>query len=69
MGFVKAPFVATLDSLTADGGVVAAMDIIVEKVFTVGYLEFIKNEDGSTAKIGPRDESEELKVRDAWLVS
>lgn len=32
LGFVKEPFVATLDSLTADGGRVPAMDLEVIKV-------------------------------------
>ena len=32
LGFVKDPFIATLDSLTADGGNVPAMDVIVQKV-------------------------------------
>ena len=32
LGFVKDPFIATLDSLTPDGGRVPAMDLIVTKV-------------------------------------
>ena len=32
MGFVKEPFVATLDSLTADGGNIPATDLVVDKV-------------------------------------
>lgn len=32
LGFVKDPFIATLDSLTPDGGRVPAMDLIITKV-------------------------------------
>ncbi|KAH9932032.1 uncharacterized protein BXZ73DRAFT_89984 [Epithele typhae] len=67
MGFVKEPFVATLDSLTADGGNISVMDLIVDKVYPVAFLEFVKNDDGSTTKLGPRDERGETKARDEWL--
>lgn len=32
LGFVKQPFIATLDKLTPDGGNVPAMDLIITKV-------------------------------------
>ncbi|KAI0720072.1 hypothetical protein C8T65DRAFT_634775 [Cerioporus squamosus] len=67
LGFVKEPFVATLDSLTADGGIVPAMDLVVQKAYPVAYLEFVRNEDGSVTKLGPRNEKEELKAQDQWL--
>ncbi|RDX51158.1 hypothetical protein OH76DRAFT_1555272 [Lentinus brumalis] len=67
LGFVKDPFVATLDSLTADGGVVPPMDLVVQKAYPIAYLEFVRNEDGSVTKLGPRNEKEELKAQDQWL--
>ncbi|TBU29846.1 hypothetical protein BD311DRAFT_660398 [Dichomitus squalens] len=67
LGFAKDPFIATLDSLTPDGGRVPAMDLIVTKAYPIAYLEFFRNEDGSTTKLGPRDEKEELRAQDEWL--
>ncbi|KAM5535834.1 hypothetical protein V8D89_010452 [Ganoderma adspersum] len=67
LGFVKDPFIATLDSLTPDGGRVPAMDLIITKAYPIAYLEFVKNEDGTTTKLGPRNEKEELKAQDHWL--
>ena len=34
----------------------------------MAYLEFVRGEDGSVTKIGPRNEKEELKAQDQWLV-
>ncbi|KAH9897778.1 hypothetical protein C8Q73DRAFT_779673 [Cubamyces lactineus] len=67
LGFVKQPFIATLDKLTPDGGVVPAMDLIITKTYPIAYIEFIKNPDGKVTSIGPRDEKEELKAYDQWL--
>ncbi|KAI0654510.1 hypothetical protein C8Q70DRAFT_523623 [Cubamyces menziesii] len=67
LGFVKQPFIATLDKLTPDGGVVPAMDLIITKTYPIAYIEFIKNADGKVTSIGPRDEKEELKAYDQWL--
>ena len=41
---------------------------LVAQAYPVAYLEFVRNEDGSTTKIGPRNEKEELKAQDQWLV-
>ncbi|KAI0778800.1 hypothetical protein BD413DRAFT_511860 [Trametes elegans] len=67
LGFVKQPFIATLDKLTPDGGVVPAMDLIITKTYPIAFLEFIKNEDGTLDRVGPRDEKEEMKAQDQWL--
>ncbi|KAI0673760.1 hypothetical protein C8Q78DRAFT_1186090 [Trametes maxima] len=67
LGFVKQPFIATLDKLTPDGGMVPVMDLIITKTYPIAFLEFVKNEDGSTSRIGPRDEKEENKAQDQWL--
>ncbi|KAI0652483.1 hypothetical protein C8Q79DRAFT_102638 [Trametes meyenii] len=67
LGFVKQPFIATLDKLTPDGGIVPVMDLIITKTYPIAFLEFVKNENGSTSRIGPRDEKEENKAHDQWL--
>ncbi|KAI0828884.1 hypothetical protein BC628DRAFT_1408952 [Trametes gibbosa] len=67
LGFVKHPFIATSDKLTADGGSVPAMDVVIDKVYPIAFLEFERNEDGSTSRVGPRDEKEEMRAHDAWL--
>ncbi|KAI0756270.1 hypothetical protein C8Q80DRAFT_1127651 [Daedaleopsis nitida] len=66
LGFVKEPFVATLDSLTADGGTVPVVDLVVVKAYPVAYLEFVRSEDGSVTRMGPRNEKDELKEQDQW---
>ena len=43
--------------------------LISFQVYPVAYLEFVRNEDGSMTKFGPRNEKEELKAQDLWLVS
>ncbi|KAI1793117.1 hypothetical protein LXA43DRAFT_1060141 [Ganoderma leucocontextum] len=67
LGFVKDPFIATLDSLTPDGGRVPAMDLVITKTYPIAYLEFVSNEDGTTTKLGPWNEKDELKAQDRWL--
>ncbi|KAI0368834.1 hypothetical protein BV20DRAFT_968597 [Pilatotrama ljubarskyi] len=67
LGFVKDPFIATLDKLTPDGGVVPALDVIITKTYPIAFIEFVRNEDGSVSRIGPRDEKEEMKAHDQWL--
>ena len=34
LGFVRQPWIATLDTLTADGGLVTLVDVVVEKAST-----------------------------------
>ncbi|CDO73012.1 hypothetical protein BN946_scf185007.g66 [Trametes cinnabarina] len=67
LGFVQQPFIATLDKLTADGGVVPAMDITIVKAYPIAFVEFVRNEDGTVTRVGPRDEKEEMKAHDQWL--
>ncbi|KAI0640038.1 hypothetical protein C8Q77DRAFT_1214381 [Trametes polyzona] len=67
LGFVKQPFIATLDKLTPDGGTVPAMDVIITKTYPIAFIEFERNEDGTVSRVGPRDEKEELKAHDKWL--
>ncbi|KAF7302766.1 hypothetical protein HMN09_00911700 [Mycena chlorophos] len=65
LGFQAAPFVATMRSLTADGGMVPALDVVLLKVYPVAYLEFIE-ENGEKRREGPRNEKEELKEDERW---
>ncbi|KAI9057745.1 hypothetical protein FKP32DRAFT_1321754 [Trametes sanguinea] len=69
LGFVKQPFIATMDKLTPDGGVVPAMDIVITKAYPIAYVEFVRNDNGTVTRIGPRDEKEELKAQDQWLAN
>ncbi|KAG9028496.1 hypothetical protein FRB95_006397 [Tulasnella sp. JGI-2019a] len=57
------PFIATLRSLTADGGPVMLMDIIITKSFPVGYLESSKMEG---VRPIPKCELEEKQEENAW---
>ena len=69
LGFQGQPYISTLNSLTPDGGMVSLMDVIVEKVHHIGYLEFITAKDGSQTYGGPRCESEEAEEASLWKVS
>ncbi|KAF8514762.1 hypothetical protein JB92DRAFT_2917724 [Gautieria morchelliformis] len=66
LGFQNTPFVATLRSLTSDGGVVSLVDVIITKTFSVGFLEFITTENGETIREGPRTEKDEAIEEDSW---
>lgn len=65
LGFRPTPFIATLRSLSGDGGPVMLMDIVVTKLFPIGYIEM--REDGERAS--PMCEAEERQAADAWKVS
>lgn len=57
-------FAASLDSLTSDGGFICLLDVCVEKIFGIGYVD--------EAKKGSSDiwnEQEEGERQDAWNVS
>ncbi|KAF9479433.1 hypothetical protein BDN70DRAFT_906293 [Pholiota conissans] len=66
LGFTQGPCISTLHSLTADGGVVAALDFVIVKAHPIAYLEFIQHEDGKRETIGPRNEAEEMQVNESW---
>ncbi|KAI0094432.1 hypothetical protein BDY19DRAFT_901619 [Irpex rosettiformis] len=67
LGFQRDPFVATLGSLTADGGVTSVLDVTIEKVYPVAYLEFVETESGDRKRVGPMNEKEEAAAQDKWL--
>lgn len=66
LGFQRTPFIATLNSLTPDGGNVAAMVVEIIKVYPVAYIEFVEDEHGRKTRDGPRDETEETKLQSQW---
>ncbi|KAG8853126.1 hypothetical protein FRB96_008377 [Tulasnella sp. 330] len=59
------PFIATLRSLTPDGGPVMLMDIVVTKSFPVAYIEALKDQ-GGDIRPKPRCELEERQEENAW---
>lgn len=67
LGFQRGPCVSTLHSLTADGGVVAAMDLIIIKMYPIAFVEFFEDEDGQKRREGPRNEIEEAQVNEKWV--
>ncbi|KAH8102418.1 hypothetical protein BXZ70DRAFT_928500 [Cristinia sonorae] len=65
LGFQRHPFIATLRSLSPDGGVVAIADLVIEKEYPVAYLEFVEV-DGKMTREGPRNEKDEMVCQDQW---
>jgi breast cancer 2 susceptibility protein len=65
LGFHRGPFVSSLRSLSADGGSVTLLDIIVTKLFPVGFVE--TDEKGRSGR--PFDQSAEDDAQRAWEVS
>ncbi|KAF9270659.1 hypothetical protein L218DRAFT_969147 [Marasmius fiardii PR-910] len=68
LGFQKGPFIATLRSLTPDGGMVPVMDLIVTKVISIAFWEFWTDENGQKRSDGPRNEADEAKCVEQWKV-
>ncbi|KAF5313184.1 hypothetical protein D9619_002620 [Psilocybe cf. subviscida] len=62
LGWMQGPCISTLHSLSSDGGLVTAMDL----VYPVAYIEFIEEEDGTKGRIGPRNEAEQMQVNEKW---
>ncbi|KAJ6520132.1 hypothetical protein C8R45DRAFT_806075, partial [Mycena sanguinolenta] len=66
LGFQISPTAATMHSLTADGGMVAAMDLVIIKTYPIAFLEFIEDENGEKQRDGPRNDREEAEVEEKW---
>ncbi|KAF8899070.1 hypothetical protein BD779DRAFT_1431059 [Infundibulicybe gibba] len=66
LGFRAGACISTLHSLTADGGVVAAMDLVVIKAYPVAFLEFLEDENGKKTREGPRSEADESVANERW---
>ncbi|ELU39385.1 BRCA2, oligonucleotide/oligosaccharide-binding domain-containing protein [Rhizoctonia solani AG-1 IA] len=65
LGFHRGPFVSSLRSLSADGGSVTLLDIIVTKLYPVGFVE--TDEKGRSGR--PFDQNAEDDAQRAWEVS
>ncbi|ODO08518.1 hypothetical protein L198_00248 [Cryptococcus wingfieldii CBS 7118] len=61
LGMQPHPFIASLSSLTVDGGVVTLMDVVVEKVFPMAFTSGDR-----TSREPPWDEEEEQCRQDQW---
>ncbi|KAJ7103228.1 hypothetical protein B0H15DRAFT_811512 [Mycena belliarum] len=66
LGFQAAPWIATMNSLTADGGLIASMDVVVLKTYPVAFLEFFEDENGEKQREGPWNERDEAKAEEQW---
>ncbi|KAG7099659.1 hypothetical protein E1B28_001485 [Marasmius oreades] len=66
LGFQTGPYIATLRSLTADGGMVPVMDLIVTKVIAIAFWESWTDEKGQKRSGGPRNEADEAKCIEQW---
>ncbi|KAJ7654824.1 hypothetical protein B0H17DRAFT_1099452 [Mycena rosella] len=66
LGFQIAPWVATMNSLTADGGLIATMDVVVLKAYPVAFLEFFEDENGEKQREGPWNERDETAADEKW---
>ncbi|KIY53699.1 hypothetical protein FISHEDRAFT_32826, partial [Fistulina hepatica ATCC 64428] len=58
------PYVATLNSLTAGGGAVCLVDVVIKRTFPVAFFEFFEDEDGNRRREGPRNEQAQAKADD-----
>ncbi|KIP11131.1 hypothetical protein PHLGIDRAFT_100069 [Phlebiopsis gigantea 11061_1 CR5-6] len=65
LGFQAQPFIATLASLTPDGGLVPVLDVKIVKTFPIAFMEGFTTDTGKTWS-HPMKEPEEMKARDAW---
>ncbi|KAJ8593227.1 hypothetical protein M405DRAFT_786267 [Rhizopogon salebrosus TDB-379] len=65
LGFQRSPFIATFNSLTPDGGIVAATAVEVVKSHPIAYVEFIEDENGRRME-GPRGAKEENGLSEQW---
>ncbi|KAH9058304.1 hypothetical protein EDB87DRAFT_1685476 [Lactarius vividus] len=66
LGFQPYPAIATLNSISPDGGMIPCLDLIVTKVYPIAFIEFRKDADGAVTREGPRREKDELAAHDAW---
>ncbi|KAG2756480.1 hypothetical protein P692DRAFT_20765976 [Suillus brevipes Sb2] len=65
LGFQRSPFIATFNSLTADGGNVAVAAVEVLKIHPIAYIEFFEDENGRRME-GPRSGKDENALSEQW---
>ncbi|KAJ9127504.1 hypothetical protein QFC24_000913 [Naganishia onofrii] len=61
LGFTHRPFIATMRSLSPDGGNIPLLDVKVTKVFPVAYISTEKGKGAS-----PWSTEEEFRLQDQW---
>ncbi|KAG6865765.1 hypothetical protein C0991_011962 [Blastosporella zonata] len=66
LGFNPGPCISTLHSLTPDGGMVAAMDLVVVKTHPIAYIELLTSEGGLQAHSSPMNASDEAAAHEKW---
>jgi breast cancer 2 susceptibility protein len=44
------------------------MEVLIEKVYPIAYIEFIEDTDGKKRREGPRHVKEERNVEEKWKV-
>ncbi|KAL7412511.1 BRCA2, oligonucleotide/oligosaccharide-binding, domain 1-domain-containing protein, partial [Mrakia frigida] len=69
LGFHPRPFIACLSSLSAEGGLVPVMDIVVEKCFPLAFVDGYDAKPGDTAPRPvqiSRSEADEMKEVEKW---
>ncbi|KAF8510728.1 hypothetical protein BU17DRAFT_97834 [Hysterangium stoloniferum] len=66
LGFQSTPFVATLRSLTPDGGGVPLLDLIITNIYPIAFIEFITLSTGEIIREGPRIEKDEAIEEAQW---
>ncbi|GAA6009516.1 hypothetical protein JCM11491_003587 [Sporobolomyces phaffii] len=59
LGFSRNQFFASLDSLSCSGGVVAPLDIVIEKIFELGYVDATRSNSGTWGEVEERERAEE----------
>ena len=64
LGFQRQPFIATLNSLTPDGGLVVMATVEVQNAFPIQYVETLPSGEKEM-----RSEEEESTERERWEVS
>jgi len=64
LGFQRLPFIATLNSLSPDGGLVVMAGVRLQNVFPIQYVETLPSGEKEM-----RSEGEESTERDKWEVS
>ena len=67
LGFQKHVFVSSLARLLPDGGLIGKIDVIVERVYPVGYMEGTLTSRGTVQYGGPQySEDEEAERHATW---
>ncbi|KAK0549094.1 hypothetical protein OC846_004205 [Tilletia horrida] len=70
LGFSSVNFCASVRSLTADGGCIACMDVVIAKVHPRGFIDVNGRESGQHQSLSnARSEAEELEAETRWQIA